>query len=72
MKRQTDNVLFEISVMADNAKNLLGMMEQSLEADTLSENFHSVLWVAADYLHRIVEMAESAEKSEVIENNCKS
>ena len=48
------------------------MMEQSLEADTLSENFHSVLWVAADYLHRIVEMAESAEKSEVIENNCKS
>ena len=26
MKRQTDNVLFEISVMADNAKNLLGMV----------------------------------------------
>lgn len=67
MTRQTDDALFEISVLADNAKHILHMAEQSKEVDKLSEGFQSVLWVVGDYLHRISEMAESTERSEALE-----
>lgn len=67
MTRQTDDILFEIGVLADNAKNILAMAEQSQEADELSASMRSCLWVGIDYLHKIVKMAESAEKDEALE-----
>lgn len=67
MTRETDDTLFEISILADNAKNILSVAEQSQEADELSAGMRSILWVTIDYLHKIVQMAESAEKNEALE-----
>jgi hypothetical protein len=62
-----DDVLFDISILADNAKNILSMAEQSDEAEKLSAGFQSILWITLDYLHKIVEMAESADKEKALE-----
>ena len=63
MNNRPSDVFDEISVIADNAKNILAMAEQSQEADELSAYMRSCLYVGIDYLHKIVEMAESAEKA---------
>lgn len=67
MTKQTEAALFDISVLADNAKNILHMVENSGEMDELGKGFKSIIYVTLDYLHRIVQLAESAEKEEVLE-----
>lgn len=67
MTRQTNDTLFEISILADNAKNILAIVDQSKEADELSDMMKSCLWVAIDYLHKIVDIAETAEKKEALD-----
>lgn len=51
-----DKALFNISVLAEQAKNLIGTVEET--GDTGRD---AILFITVDYLHRIQAMAESLE-----------
>lgn len=50
------NKIFEISVLAEQGKNLLGTLNDSGDAGT-----NAVIFAVSDFLHRIQIMAESLE-----------
>ena len=43
------------------------LMEDSAEADTISDGFRSILWICADYMHDIKNMAHEAQNESLSE-----
>jgi hypothetical protein len=62
MTRQTSDVLMDIEVIAEQAKNALGVVDQSKETEQLSVGVRSIIWICVDYLHKISVMAQEAQK----------
>ncbi len=67
MTRTIEEVLMEIEVKAEKVRDALVLMEDSAEADTISDGFRSILWICADYMHDIKNMAHEAQNESLSE-----
>lgn len=69
MTLNTDNLLIDIQVLANNAKNVLAMVAQNKECEKLSAGARSTFNIVIDSLYKIEQMAEEIESSESLDEN---